>query len=153
MSQPIIGYLDPAYFDILDEVSAMLARVFITKQTTMTVAGAGSAGMEAGLSSLLERGDKAIICVNGFFCERQILMCERLGIEVARVEAPYGSTVDPQSLEDALRANPDNQISFGHPRGNLRGNIARHQYVVGSRSRPRCVVHDRCRYFACRNSS
>ena len=110
MSQPIIGYLDPAYFDILDEVSTMLAQVFITKQTTMTVAGAGSAGMEAGLSSLLERGDKAIICVNGFFCERQILMCERLGIEVVRVAAPYGEPVDPQLLEDALKANPDTKL-------------------------------------------
>ncbi len=110
MSQPIIGYLDPAYFDILDDVASMLARVFITNQTTMTVAGAGSAGMEAGLSSLLERGDKAIICVNGFFCERQILMCERLGIEVVRIESPYGEPVDPQQLEDALNANPDTKL-------------------------------------------
>ena len=107
MSQPIIGYLDPAYFEILDQVATMLSRVFITNQTTMAVAGAGSAGMEAGLSSLLERGDKAIICVNGFFCERQIMMCERLGVEVVRVDAPYGQPVDPQMLEDALIANPD----------------------------------------------
>ncbi len=110
MSQPIIGYLDPAFFTILDEVSALLDRVFITSQTTMTVAGAGSAGMEAGLSSLLERGDKAIICVNGFFCERQILMCERLGIDVIRVESPYGKPVDPQMLEDALIGNPDAKL-------------------------------------------
>ena len=110
MSQPIIGYLDPAYFDILDEVASMLAHVFITKQTTMAVAGAGSAGMEAGLASLLERGDKAIICVNGFFCERQILMCERLGIEVVRVDARYGEPVDPQLLEDALKANSDTKL-------------------------------------------
>ncbi len=110
MSQPIIGYLDPAYFDILDEVASMLAQAFITKQTTMAVAGAGSAGMEAGLASLLERGDKAIICVNGFFCERQILMCERLGIEVVRVDARYGEPVDPQLLEDALKANPDTKL-------------------------------------------
>ena len=110
MSQPIIGYLDPAFFTILDEVSALLDRVFITNQTTMTVAGAGSAGMEAGLSSLLERGDKAIICVNGFFCERQILMCERLGVEVVRVESPYGKPVDPQMLQDALVANPDAKL-------------------------------------------
>ena len=110
MSQPIIGYLDPAFFTILDEVSALLDHVFITNQTTMVVAGAGSAGMEAGLSSLLERGDKAIICVNGFFCERQILMCERLGIEVVRVESRYGKPVDPQMLEDALKANPDTKL-------------------------------------------
>ncbi len=110
MSQPIIGYLDPAFFQILDEVSALLDSVFITKQTTMAVAGSGSAGMEAGLSSLLERGDKAIICVNGFFCERQMLMCDRLGIEVVEVSAPYGQQVDPQRLEDALQANPDTKL-------------------------------------------
>lgn len=110
MSQPIIGYLDPAFFEILEDVQSMLSRVFLTSQTTMTVAGAGSAGMEAGLSSLLERGDKAIICVNGFFCERQILMCERLGVEVVRVDAEYGRTVDPQLLEDALKANPDTKL-------------------------------------------
>ena len=110
MSQPIIGYLDPAYFEILADVQSMLSRVFITNQTTMAVAGAGSAGMEAGLSSLLERGDKAIICVNGFFCERQILMCERLGIQVVRVDTPYGKPVDPQLLDDALKANPDTKL-------------------------------------------
>ncbi len=110
MSQPIIGYLDPAFFEVLDDVSNMLDRVFLTKQTSMAVAGAGSAGMEAGLSSLLERGDKVIICVNGFFCERQIFMCERLGIEVVRVDSPYGKPIDPQMLKDALRANPDTKL-------------------------------------------
>ena len=110
MSQPIIGYLDPAYFDILADVQSMLSRVFITDQTTMAVAGAGSAGMEAGLSSLLERGDKAIICVNGFFCERQILMCERLGVRVVSVDAPYGQPIDPSMLEEALKANPDTKL-------------------------------------------
>ncbi len=107
LSQPIIGYLDPAYFEILDDVSKMLQHVFMTEQTTMVVAGAGSAGMEAGLSSILERGDKAIVCANGFFCERQILMCERLDVEVVRVDTEWGKPVDPEALEKALKENPD----------------------------------------------
>ena len=41
MSQPIIGYLDPAYFDVLGSVQEMLRYVFATEQTTMTVAGSG----------------------------------------------------------------------------------------------------------------
>ncbi len=106
MSQPIIGYLDPAFFEILEDVSKLLASIFMTEQTTMAVAGAGSAGMEAGLSSILQRGDKAIICVNGFFCERQIIMCERLGVEVVRVDAEWGKPIDPEALEQALDENP-----------------------------------------------
>ena len=142
MSQPIIGYLDPAYFEILADVQSMLSEVFITKQTTMAVAGAGSAGMEAGLSSLLEHGDKAIICVNGFFCERQILMCERLGVEVVRVDAPYGKTVDPQLLEDALKANPDTKLVSAIHAETSAGVTSGHRHPVGSRSRPWRALHD-----------
>lgn len=106
MSQPIIGYLDPAYFAVLDSVQEMLQHVFATEQTAMTVAGSGSAGMEAGLASILSPGDKVVICANGFFCERQILMCERLGATVIRVDAEWGDSINPDALDSALAENP-----------------------------------------------
>ena len=106
MSQPIVGYLDPAYFDVLASVQEMLRHVFGTQQTTMTVAGSGSAGMEAGLTSILSPGDKVVVCVNGFFCERQVLMCERLGVETIRVDAEWGRAIDPLALDSALAENP-----------------------------------------------
>ena len=56
MATPLTGYLDPAYFEVLDDISAMLRIVYRTEQTTMAVAGSGSAGMEAGFNSLLEPG-------------------------------------------------------------------------------------------------
>ena len=61
MSLPIIGYLDPAFFELLDELSGMLAEIFKTTQRAFAVAGAGSAGMEAGLVSLAQPGDTVII--------------------------------------------------------------------------------------------
>ena len=106
MSQPIVGYLDPAYFDVLSSVQEMLQQVFGTRQTTMTVAGSGSAGMEAGLTSILSPGDKVVVCVNGFFCERQVLMCERLGVETIRVDTEWGTAIDPIALDAALAENP-----------------------------------------------
>ena len=106
MSQPIVGYLDPAYFDVLASVQEMLRHVFGTQQTTMTVAGSGSAGMEAGLTSILSPGDKVAVCVNGFFCERQVLMCERLGVEIVRVDSEWGRAIDPLALDSALAENP-----------------------------------------------
>ncbi len=110
MSLPVIGYLHPAYFDVLDEVETMLKEVFKTEQRAFAVAGAGSAGMEAGLQSILERGDKVIICSYGYFCERQVLMCERLGAEVVELRSEWGKAFDPQQLSDALRQHPDTKL-------------------------------------------
>ncbi len=54
MSGPMIGYLDPDFVKIMEEVSELLGRVFNTEDAlTMVLSGTGSAGMEAGVSSLL----------------------------------------------------------------------------------------------------
>lgn len=110
MSQPIVGYLDPWYFEFLEEVSAMLAEVWQTQQRAFAVAGAGSAGMEAGLVSLLEPGEKVIVCSYGHFCERQITMCERLGVDVVPLRTEWGKQMDPQVLSDALKEHPDTRL-------------------------------------------
>lgn len=102
MSTPITGYLDSAYFEVLDDVSALLRIVYRTAQTTMAVAGSGSAGMEAGLHSMLEPGDTVVLCSYGHFCERMILMCERMDVNVVPVRSEWGRTMDPQLLADAL---------------------------------------------------
>ena len=47
MSLPVVGYLDPAFFELLDQIIPMLSKVFKTEQNVAIVSGAGSAGMEA----------------------------------------------------------------------------------------------------------
>ena len=104
MMAPMIGYLDPDFMLILDEISELLKRVFQTQEClTMAISGTGSAGMEAGLSSFLEPGDTVIVCAYGHFCERMILMCERLDVEVVPVRSEWGKAMDPALLEEALR--------------------------------------------------
>jgi alanine-glyoxylate transaminase/serine-glyoxylate transaminase/serine-pyruvate transaminase len=107
---PIVGYLDPAFFDLLDELSGMLGEIFKTDQRAFAVAGAGSAGMEAGLVSLAQPGDTVVICSYGYFCERQIIMCERLGFNVVPLRTEWGKSIDPQVLADALKEHPETQL-------------------------------------------
>ena len=113
MSLPIIGYLDPAFFDLLDELSGMLGQIFRTKQYAFAVAGAGSAGMEAGLVNLASPGDTVIICSYGYFCERQIIMAERLGLNVVAIQTEWGKSMDPQLLADTLMDHPETQLVVG----------------------------------------
>ena len=113
MSLPIIGYLDPAFFELLDELSGMLGEIFKTNQRAFAVAGAGSAGMEAGLVSLAQPGDTVIICSYGYFCERQIIMSERLGFNVVPLRTEWGRSMDPHVLADALKEHPETQLVVG----------------------------------------
>jgi alanine-glyoxylate transaminase/serine-glyoxylate transaminase/serine-pyruvate transaminase len=106
-ARPVLGHLDPDFLDVLDDVARRLRLVFrTTNELTLAVSGTGSAGMEACLVNLLEPDDVAIVGVNGVFGERMCEVARRCGAEVVRVDAPWGSAIDPERLLDAQRAHP-----------------------------------------------
>ena len=104
MMTPMIGYLDPDFVKIMDEVSELLRRVFETEDgLTLSVSGTGSAGMEVGINSLLEPGDTVIMCVCGFFGHRMEDMAERIGANVVVLESEWGKPFPAEMLEAELR--------------------------------------------------
>ena len=71
--------------------------------------------METCFVNLLEPGDKVIVCRNGVFGGRMIENVQRCGAVAVVVEDTWGAAVDPNKLEDALKANPDAKIvAFVH---------------------------------------
>ncbi len=116
MSRPTIGHLDPEFVGMMEEVKALLQYAFQTRnELTLPVSAPGSAGMETCVVNLLEPGDKAIVCRNGVFGGRMKENVERAGCEAIIVDDPWGKSVDPNKLEDALKANPDAKlIGFVH---------------------------------------
>jgi alanine-glyoxylate transaminase/serine-glyoxylate transaminase/serine-pyruvate transaminase len=103
MSGSMIGYLDADFMKVLDEVSELLRLLFQTeKSLTMALSGTGSAGMEAGMNSLLEPGDTVIICVCGFFGQRMVEMAGRVGANVVLLESEWGKPFPPELLEKEL---------------------------------------------------
>ena len=76
----------------------------------MPVSAPGSAGMETCFANLVEPGDKVIVCQNGVFGGRMKENVERCGGIAVMVQDDWGRAVDPQKLEDALKANPDTRI-------------------------------------------
>ena len=107
MMSNMIGYLDPDFMLIMDEVSELLQQVFQTnRNTTFAISGTGSAGMEAGLSSLLEPGDTVVMCVYGFFCERMVDMATRVGANVVPLRADWGRAFPPRCWRRRSRNTP-----------------------------------------------
>ncbi|MGW8246541.1 MAG: pyridoxal-phosphate-dependent aminotransferase family protein [Acidiferrobacterales bacterium] len=116
MARPTIGHLDPAFVGMMDEVKVMLQYAFQTKnELTIPVSAPGSAGMETCFVNLVEPGDKVIVCQNGVFGGRMKENVERSGGTAIMVQDDWGKPVDPQKLEDALKANPDAKlVAFVH---------------------------------------
>ena len=104
MSAPLLGHLDPAFVQMMEEVKDLLRIVFATTNPlTIPISGTGSAGMEACLVNLLEPGDELIVGVNGVFGTRMAEVAERAGAVVRRVEAPWGKVIRPEQIEAALK--------------------------------------------------
>ncbi len=111
LARPVLGHLDPDLLGVAAEIADRLRRVFQTRnRLTLPVSGTGSAGMEACLVSVLEPGDEAIVGVNGYFGERLCEVAQRAGATVTRVEAPWGSALDPEALLAAQRRSPQARL-------------------------------------------
>lgn len=115
MGKPIVGHLDPFFFQINEEIRAGLQAAFGTANAfTMAISGTGSAGMEACVSNFVEEGSKFAVFANGFFCDRLTEMGRRQGAEVVRLEAPWGKSFDDQEAAEFIRKEKPATIAFVH---------------------------------------
>jgi alanine-glyoxylate transaminase/serine-glyoxylate transaminase/serine-pyruvate transaminase len=115
MSQPLVGHLDPAFLEVLDEVQEGLRSLFGTRNAlTLPISATGSAGMEACLANLLERGDRIVVGVAGVFGERMAEVARRIGAEVTRVETAWGTALPPEAMAEAIERVRPKVVSFVH---------------------------------------
>ena len=108
LARPTIGHLDPRFVDMMDEMKALLQYAFQTENVlTLPVSAPGSAGMETCFVNLVEPGDTVVVCQNGVFGGRMKENVERCGAVPVMVEDAWGMPVDPDKLEQALKAHPE----------------------------------------------
>ncbi|MBT5030890.1 MAG: alanine--glyoxylate aminotransferase family protein [Proteobacteria bacterium] len=115
-ARPTIGHLDPEFIHLMDEIKQLLGFAFRTEnRLTMPISAPGSAGMEACFVNLVEPGDKVLVCINGVFGNRMVENVNRCGGVAITVDDEWGKPVDPQKVEDALKADPEIKVlAFVH---------------------------------------
>ena len=103
MTVPVIGHLDPDFFQVMNDIGDMLREVYHTSNVmTMPVSATGTGAMETACANILEPGDTMVVCRNGYFGIRLGNIAERCGARVYEVDSPWGQPVDPQALDDEL---------------------------------------------------
>ena len=112
---PVIGHLDPAYMKTLDAIREGLRTVFDTKNAlTQATPGTGTSGMEFCVANLLGPGDRALVCVQGYFGDRIRQMAERQEADITLIESEWGRPTDAERVEKALKAGPFKVMTLVH---------------------------------------
>lgn len=115
MGQPLIGHLDPSFINMMEEIKAMLRRLYLTdNEMTFPVSGTGSAGMEFCFTNLIEPGDEVVIGINGVFGTRMADVARRCGAVVTVVEADWGRIIEPAQVAEALKGRRAKIVAIVH---------------------------------------
>jgi alanine-glyoxylate transaminase/serine-glyoxylate transaminase/serine-pyruvate transaminase len=100
---PPLGHLDPALLAMMGELQEMLRGAFRTRnRLTLAVSGTGTSGMEAALVNSIEPGDRVLVGVIGYFGERLCEIARRVGGEVHRVDAEWGTPLDSGRMAEEI---------------------------------------------------
>src|SRR5262249_27078643 len=104
MATPLVGHLDPAFIEIMNETQELLRHAFHTKnRLTFPVSATGMAGMETCIVNLVEPGDRVVVCVKGFFGERLVEVASRAGAKVTTIERAWGEVFDLDVIRDEIK--------------------------------------------------
>ncbi|PTD93331.1 hypothetical protein C9439_08305, partial [archaeon SCG-AAA382B04] len=111
MSSPVVAHYGPEWTEIYDETLSLARRVFLTKSNDMfLIPGSGSAGLDAGLGSLVEGNRKVLVPINGWFGRRLRNIASTHSNDVHVVDFELGEPVDVGVIDDYLADRPDVEV-------------------------------------------
>ncbi|MBI4588418.1 MAG: aminotransferase class V-fold PLP-dependent enzyme [Candidatus Rokubacteria bacterium] len=111
MSQSIIDHRGPKFAALVRECLEGLKGVFQTEKAQIVIyPGSGTGAWEACLVNTLSPGERALACVNGHFSTGFARTAAAYGIEVERLDLPYGAGVPADQVEARLRADTAHQL-------------------------------------------
>src|SRR5215213_6856847 len=112
LGREMIPHRGAAFRALYSETLDLARKMHRTDGDVLTWAATGSAGWEVAVVNLLSRGDPVLIAVNGNFGERFAGVAGRFGIDVRRVDIPWGQAVQPGQLRLALEEHPEVRAVF-----------------------------------------
>ena len=111
MSQSIIDHRGPKFAALVHECLEGLKGVFQTEKGQIVIyPGSGAGAWEACLVNTLSPGDRVLACVNGHFSTGFAKTAAAYGIEVDRLDLPYGAGVPADQVEERLRDDRAHQL-------------------------------------------
>ncbi len=108
---PTLDHRSPLFGEILQPALAGVKKVLKTEAAEVFLfPSTGTGGWETAITNCLSPGDKILAARNGMFSHRWIDMCQRHGLKVEVVEAPWGTGLPADRYEEILTADTNHEI-------------------------------------------
>lgn len=103
MNEPIYY---PAYYQMEIDTISLLKQVYKTENTTLIATGTGTYGIEMGLRSVFEPGEKVLVIDTGTFGAVAASILSILGVEPVVVKFPAGAPTDLDVVRKTILGTP-----------------------------------------------
>ena len=108
---PTLDHRSPAFARMFKPAIAGIRRVLGMEQGEVIILpSTGTGGWEAAITNSLSSGDRILTARFGMFSHRWIDMCQRHGLDVQVIEAPWGMGIPLAEMGAALRADTSHSI-------------------------------------------
>lgn len=111
VNMPTLDHRSASFGAIFKPLFPGVKKVLKTRDAEIVIFPAtGTAGWEAAISNTLSPGDRILACRHGMFSHKWIDMCERHGLDVQKLTAPWGAGAPAAEFQAALEADKDHRI-------------------------------------------
>lgn len=109
--QPTIDHRSSAFARLFRPAIAGVRRILrMGEGEVIILPSTGTGGWEAAITNTLSPGDKVLTARFGMFSHRWIDMCQRHGLDVQVIDAPWGEGAPIAPIETALAADSAHRI-------------------------------------------
>ena len=110
MDYPTIDHRGPDFAKIGAACLSGMKTIFKTQSHVVIYPASGTGAWEAALVNLLQEGDLVLMVETGHFATLWNSMASKLGLQTEFLETDWRRGVDPQAIEDRLRADSEQKI-------------------------------------------
>ncbi len=112
MNKPMIPHRGQEMVELLRRLDSRLRQLFCTKRHVLLGTCTATAFMEMAVRSGVKA--RALCLVGGAYGERFAAITESVGKDVVRLNVPWGRTIEPDMLADALKRSPVDAVTVVH---------------------------------------
>ncbi len=102
MAENMIHHRTDEFANIFKEFNERLKDIFKTDNTVLTFPSSGTGGLEASIVNMFSKKDKVLVVSIGVFGDRFANIASIFGIEVDKLDVPWGKGVELEDIESRL---------------------------------------------------
>jgi aspartate aminotransferase-like enzyme len=102
MAKPIFHHRTTRFKEMFAAVNEGLKKLLFTTNDVLTIAGSGTAGMEAAIACAVPRDKKVLVAQGGKFGERWVKVAKTYGLQLDEAKQEWGTAISPEFVKDKL---------------------------------------------------